>query len=50
MSVTVRDIMKLLCMKNAEVVAGASGLDKGLAVFRPKSFGFEKEWVPFLEY
>ena len=24
--------------------------EKGLAVFGPKSFGFEKEWEPFLEY
>ncbi len=24
--------------------------EKGLAVFGPKSFGFEKEWEPYLEY
>ena len=24
--------------------------EKGLSVFGPKSFGFEKEWAPFLEY
>ncbi len=46
MSVTIRDVMKLPCMKNAEVVAGKTGLDNpvtAVSVLEYSSYSDEQE-------
>ena len=48
MSVTVRDVMKLPCMKGAEIVAGKSGIDNvvtSVTVMEYSSYSDEQDRI-----
>ena len=44
MSVTVRDVLKLPCMRNAEVIAGKTGLDNVVTGVTVLKYAFFNEY------